>query len=671
MNSRSAALWMGVALQAVALAVVPAAQARQAAVAANGDWSTYGHDKGGMRYSPLTQITPANVAQLQPAWTFHMRPAAATEASSATGAAAQAQAVSEGVAPPAARPGGGSPFGVSASGFAASQVTPLVVDGLMYLTTPYKRVVALEPETGREVWAYEVSGPGQPTQRGLEYWPGDAQTPARVLFGTRDGKLIALNARTGRPAEGFGVDGVVDLKTPEIMNGQAQASYGMTSPPLVFGDLVITGSAVQEGGGPGASGNVRAWNVRTGELVWTLHSIAQEGQPGAESWSAGSTDARSGVNVWGFMTVDEAAGVVYVPIGAPAWDRYGGDRVGDNLFSTSLVAADARTGRYLWHFQVVHHDVWDFDLASPPTLITVQKDGQSIPAVAIVGKVGYMFILDRRTGQPIYSVVETPVPGSDVPGEVTAPTQPIPSKPEPLARVTINADELSHVTPEHQAFCEALVRDNDMLLGGPYLPTQLDRLTVNMPGTLGGTNWGGGAFDPVSGLYIVNTFDLGQIQSLTATPEGSTTAYTNRSPLFGRFWEPASRMPCQAPPWGQLVAVDVNTGDIAWRSTLGVTEALPDDIQKTGRPSIGGPIVTAGGVVFIGATDDRRFRAFDAHTGEELWSTELPSSAHATPMTFQGRDGRQYVVISASGGSFLASPVNGDEVIAYALPKAQ
>ena len=561
-------------------------------------------------------------------------------------------------------------FGPNANGFAASQATPLMVGGLMYLTTPYKRVVALEPETGKEVWSFEVDGTGQPSQRGVEYWAGDTNTPARIVFGTRDGRLFAVDAKTGAPAAGFGVNGMVDLKTAEIMQGNPTASYGMTSPPIVFGDLIITGSAVQEGGGPGASGNVRAWNVRTGELVWTLHNTPQAGQPGADTWEPGSTEARSGVNVWGFMTVDEARGIVYVPFGAPSWDRYGGDREGANLYANSIVAADAKTGKYLWHFQVTHHDVWDFDPASPPTLIDVQKDGKTIPAVAVVGKVGFMFILDRVTGEPIFQVEEKAVPGSDVPGEVVSPTQPIPVLPPPLSRVTLSEADLSHVTPEHETFCAALVKENNLLLGGPYLPTGLNRLTVNMPGTLGGTNWGGGAFDPSTGLYIVNAFDLGQIQSLTPAPEGSATAYTNRSALFGRFWQPVTRMPCQAPPWGELLAVNVSTGQIAWRSTLGVTDSLPEAIQKTGRPSIGGPIVTAGGVVFIGATDDQRFRAFDAKTGAELWSTRLPSSAHATPMTYLGKDGRQYVVITSSGGSFLASPVNGDEVTAYALPTA-
>lgn len=657
MNRRILALLAGVTAQAItgcAMAQTSAPAAPSAgAPPVNGDWPTYGHDKGGMRFSPLTQITPQNVSGLTPAWTFHMRPPAAAATATATGTEAAQQAVAEGARPQGPGRGG------------ATQVTPLVVDGMMYLTTPFARVIALKPETGELIWSYDVAGPGQPTQRGAEYWPGDATHGPRIVFGTRDGRLIALDARTGAPAQGFGVNGVVDLKTPDIMQGQPNASYGMTSPPLVYGDLIITGAAVQEGAGPGASGDVRAWDVKTGTLVWTLRAIP-EGAAADETWETGSTEARSGVNVWGFMTVDEPAGVVYVPFGAPSWDRYGGDREGDNLYSSSIVAADARTGRYLWHFQVVKHDIWDFDPAAPPTLFNVVKDGQTIPAVGIVGKVGYMFILDRRTGEPIYPVEQVAVPASDVPGEVAAATQPIPTLPEPLSRVTLSEADLSQLTPEHAAFCKALVEENNILLGGPYLPSMLNRLTVNMPGTLGGTNWGGGSFDPQRGLYIVNTFDLGQIQSLIPTEGG--VGYSNRSPLFGRFWQPETRMPCQAPPWGQLVAVDVNTGAIAWRSTLGVTDTLPEPIQRTGRPSIGGPISTASGVTFIAATDDQRFRAFDSATGHELWETRLDASAHATPMTYLGADGKQYVVIVSAGGSFLNSPVTSDAVTAYALP---
>jgi quinoprotein glucose dehydrogenase len=648
--------------QALACALLAGAMAGPA-LAAPDDWPTYGHDAGGGRFSPLDQITPANVAQLQPAWTYHMKPPAAapTGASTAADAAVAAQREAEGA----------GPFR-STTGFSASEATPLMVGGLLYLSTPYRTVVALKPETGALAWRYDVAGAGQPSLRGVEYWPGDAATPARILFGARDGRLIALDAKTGKPVLGFGVGGVVDMKTPDVMGpppapGARPSPYGMSSPPFVYKDLVITGSAVQEFPPLGASGDVRAWDVRTGKLVWTLHGVARPGEFGHDTWKDDSWKGRSGVNNWGFMTADVQRGIVYIPFGAPSYDRYGGDRVGDNLFSTTLVAADARTGKRLWHFQLVHHDIWDFDLEAPPTLLDVHRDGRTIPAVALASKSGYLFLLDRVTGKPIYKVFERPVPASDVPGEQAAKTQPIPVAPGPLARTTMSRADLADVTPELKAFCAAFVDKNNVNLGGPYLPVGFGRVTVNFPGTLGGVNWGGGAFDPQLGYFIVNTQDLGQAQSLVPAPAGSPLPF-RQGPVFGRFWQESTRQPCQKPPWGRLVAVDVNTGKIAWQSTLGVSDNLPAGQQATGRPNIGGAIVTGGGLVFIAATDDARLRAFDAKSGAEVWTVKLPAAAHATPMTYRGQDGKQYVVIVSTGGSFLNSPIVSDAVTAYALP---
>ena len=330
-----------------------------------------------------------------------------------------------------------------------------------------------------------------------------------------------------------------------------------------------------------------------------------------------------------------------------------------------MVALDARTGKRLWHFQVVHHDIWDFDTESPPTLMDIKRGGKTIPAVGVVSKSGFMFILDRVTGKPIYKVEEKPVPASNVPGEEASKTQPIPQKPGPLARVTMSKADQAEVTPELAAYCRDWVEKNDMNLGGPFLPAGADRVTVNFPGTLGGANWGGGAYDPRAGLYFVNTLDLAQVQKLVPT---TGPLPVKQGPVFGRFWQDSTRMPCQKPPWGRLVAVNVNTGEIAWQSTLGVSDNLPESLQKTGRPNIGGPIVTAGGLVFVAATDDARFRAFDAGTGAEVWTVKLPASAHATPMTYRGKDGKQYVVIVSTGGSFLNSPLTSDAVTAYALP---
>ena len=331
-----------------------------------------------------------------------------------------------------------------------------------------------------------------------------------------------------------------------------------------------------------------------------------------------------------------------------------------------VVALDARTGKRLWHFQVVHHDIWDFDTESPPALMDIRRGGKTIPAVGVVSKSGYMFILDRVTGKPVYKVEEKPVPASDVPGEEASPTQPFPQKPAPIARTTMTRADLAQVTPELKAYCEGFVDKNNVNMGGPYLPTGAGRITVNFPGTLGGANWGGGTFDPRLGYYIVNTHDLAQVQQLAPDPTGPLAF--KQGPGLGRFWQDATRLPCQAPPWGRLVAVDVNTGDIVWQSVLGVSDNLPEGKQKTGRPNIGGAISTAGGLVFVAATDDARFRAFDTKTGAELWTAKLPAAAHATPMTYRGKDGKQYVVIVSTGGSFLNSPIVSDAVTAYALP---
>ena len=626
-----------------------------------GDWPTYGHDSGGARFSPLTQITPENVATLKPAWTYGLRPATPPPPT-APSAQEAAQRAAEGLGPPPGAPPGRRRGPRPAS----SEATPLVVDGLMYLTTPYRKVVALDAQTGKEVWVYDIATPGQPSLRGVEYWPGDMADPPRIVFATRDGFLIALDAKTGKAAAGFGKDGVVDLKTPEILNGYPEASYGLTSPPLVYKNLVITGAGTQEAPAKGAAGDIRAWDVRTGKLAWTFHSVPRPGELGHDTWESDSWKGRSGVNVWGFMTVDEKRGIVYMPFGAPTWDRYGGDRKGSNLFSSSIVAADAKTGKYLWHFQLVHHDIWDFDAEAPPTLLDVKTGGKTIPAVAVVSKVGLLFLLDRITGKPIYGVEERPVPASDMPGEQAWPTQPFPIKPAPFARQSFALEDIATLTPEHEAWCRALVLDNHMKLGGPYLPTGYGAPTVQFPGYQGGANWGGGSFDPALGYYFVNANNFGQIAQNAVNAEGGASTAPN--PVLGRFQQPETKLPCQKPPWGTLTAINVNTGEIAWQKPLGVSDQLPEAIARTGRPNVGGSIATASGVVFIGATDDSRFRAFSAKTGDELWTYRLGASGHATPITYRGKDGRQYVAIVATGGSFLDSPTTAAAVEVFALP---
>lgn len=606
------------------------------------EWPTYGHDSGGMRFSPLAQITPANVATLKRAWVYHMRPEAAV--------------------------------GAEVQRFAGSGTTPLVIDGVMYISTPYGRVVALDAVIGKEVWAYRLPS-GQPSTRGVEYWPGDRRTPAQILFGTRDGNLFSLDAKTGKPNESFGEKGIVSLNTPEILQG-LPGTDGLGSPPITYKNLVITGGMTQEGPARGPAGDVRAWDIHTGKLVWTFRSVPRASEKFNDTWAGDSWKNRSGVNVWGFMTVDVDRGVVYMPFGAPASDRYGGDRPGDNLFSSSIVAADANTGKYLWHFQVVHHDIWDYDMQSPPALIDVKQNGRTIPAVAVINKTGLLFLLDRVTGKPIYGVEERPVPKSEVPLERASPTQPFPVKPAPLSRMSMSMEDIATVTPALEAACRKLVFDNNLQMGGPYLPVGYNRLRVQFPGVQGGSNWGGTSFNPDLGYLFINTSDLGQMQGFRDRPAGAEPGGRRDDgsnpyegvPGTGRFKDAATNMMCQQPPWGQLTAVNVNTGEFAWRVNLGVTDSLPPDKQKTGRPNSGGSIATASGLVFIGAADDSRFRAFDAKTGKELWTVKLGTAAHATPSTYLGKDRKQYVVITSAGGGFLDAPLTDDSITAFTLP---
>ena len=610
------------------------------------DWPTYLHDPGGTRYSPIAQIDVNNVTRLQVAWIYHMRPPLAPRADP------QADSVD-------------APIQRGNGRYAPSEASPLIIKGTMYLPTPYGRVVALDAQTGREIWRYEIPRRDQPATRGVEYWPGSKGAPPRVLFGTRGGMLIALLAATGEPAKDFGRNGVVDLKTPEVMNGFTAAPLGMSSPPLVYKDLVITGSRVQEMPTLGPAGDVRAWDVRTGQLVWTFHSVPRPGETGHDTWHGDSWRNRSGVNVWNFMVLDRQRAILYLPFGAPTFDRWGADRAGSNLFANAIVAVDAATGRYLWHFQTVHHDLWDLDLPTA-TLFDLKHNGTTVPAIAVMSKASLLFILDRVSGKPLYEVKEIPVPTeTDLPGESPWPTQPMPVTPPPLARLSFHLSELADVTPEHHAFCARLIEEKHIVASRPFQPPRADSAVASFPGSLGGADWGGAAFDPRLGYYIVNTNDLASPEQLAPRRDG----FWGLKEGYVYFWDPVSRLPCQQPPWGSLYAVNVNTGRIAWRSTLGVSDNLPADVNKTGRPSAGGPIVTAGGLTFIAATDDRRLRAFASRTGEELWTYRLPASTYGTPVTYRGTDGRQYLVVVNTGG-FAGAPIENDAVIAFALPSA-
>jgi quinoprotein glucose dehydrogenase len=595
-------------------------------------------DPGAMRYSPLAQITPANVAHLKVAWIYHMKPAPAAGEATDTG-------------------------------WRPSEDQPIVVGDTMFVVTPYGRVVALDSATGREKWVFFIPESDEASVRGAAYWAGDAMTGPSLLFGTSHGLLYSISAATGKVNAGFGSNGAVNLRTAEVMSTGMDELYNLPSPPVIYKNLVITGAGTGEGrggkgGGLGPAGDTRAWDIHTGKLVWTFHSVPRPGEKGHGTWGGDSWKKRSGVNVWGYMTVDEERGIVYMPFGAPNYDRVGIDRPGDNLFGSSVVAADAATGKLLWYFQVVHHDVWDYDTEAPPTLLDFHRDGKTIPAVVIVNKTGLMFVLDRVTGKPLFRVTEKPVPPSDVPGEHASPTQPFPERPEPLAAMKV---ELYRDLPEHAAWCKSYAEDNHMLLPQkPYTPPAFNRYSVSLPGTHGGVNFSGGTFDAALGLFIVNVNNLGQPMRIVRDAEGG---YANSGPLAGgvRFWNGEKRLPCNEPPWGELVAVDVSSGKIAWRSILGVSDNMPEGKQHTGRPGLGGPISTAGGVTFIGATDDARFRAFDSRSGKELWTYHLRASAESIPVTYSDPHGTQYVAVVATGGALLNAPLLSDELIAFKL----
>lgn len=604
----------------------------------SGDWIAYGRDPGGQRFSPLTQITPQNVATLTRAWTFD-------------------------------------------TGTPGLQVTPLVIDGVMYVAAGAGGIFALEPETGRVRWRFQLPGAAVST-RGLAYWPGNDHTGPRLYTGGGDGRLIAVDVRTGRRAKDFGVDGVVDLKASVSRDG-GSGSLLLTSPPAIYEDIVITGGTNGEGF-PGTGrlyGDIRGWDAQSGKLLWTFHTVPRPGEPGHETWPPNSWKNRGGTNVWGFMTVDVERGLLFAPIGAPTDDFYGADRHGDNLYGNSLVALDARTGRLRWYQQLVHHDLWDYDPAALPALVDVRRGGETIPGVAQITKMGLLFIFNRVTGEPVFGLEERPVPQTVVPGERTSKTQPFPLEPEPLSRMTFDPEtDFYTLTPEHEAYCKDLWEKHRMFFSGPYAPMPLEGHVLTFPSTLGGGGFGGVSYNPRLGLVFLNVSNLGMVGRMeprTTDPvTGTVTSYRKTSPWgdpYARFWNPENRIPCSAPPFGELIAVNVNTGDVAWRVPLGIVEALAaKGITNTGALTLGGSLATASGLLFIGATADKRFRAFDAKTGEELWVARIDADAKAAPLTFLGRDGRQYVVIMAGGGLQLSRsvPALGSSLIAFALPSA-
>ncbi len=582
-------------------------------------WPTFGNDPGAMRFSSLRQINTGNVDRLQLAWTFR------------TG-----------------KPG--------------SEAVPVVVDGVMYITAP-DGVYALVPETGELLWKHDTK---PVALRGLAYWPGSGGLHARVFTGNGP-YLLALDVTTGKPAPGFGNEGRVDLKKG-VLGDLKDGRYVLQSPPAVYGDVVITGCSNGEGSPTaGAYGDIRGWDAKTGALLWTFHTVPRPGEPGAETWPPSAWKNRSGTNTWGFFTIDVKRGIIYAPLGAPTSDFYGADRIGDGLYGNSLVALDARTGKKKWHQQLVHHDLWDYDVAAPPALFDIHRNGRVIPAVAQITKMGLLFVFDRVTGEPVYGMEERPVPQSVVPGEVTSKTQPFPLKPPPLGKNTFRLDEMYDRSPDHARFCKELFETNQMKIGGPYTPLPLEGNALFFPSTLGGGNWGGVSIDPSLGLLFANVMHIGQWGHMEKRGEEYKRASAYGT--YARFWDRETHIPCQNPPFGELIAVDLATGDIAWRSVLGRIEALEAiGVRDTGTLNLGGSIASAGGLVFIAATNDARFRAFDSKTGKLRWEVKLEASGHSNPITYQGRDGRQYVALMASGGgAFLGGPIS-NSMVAFALP---
>jgi quinoprotein glucose dehydrogenase len=597
------------------------------------------------RFSPLAQINTRNVQQLARAWSYKLRPDANS--------------------PPAS---------------AVNEITPIVVNGVMYLPSG-KRVVALEADTGKEVWRYDLKS-GLASQRGVAYWPGDRNNPPRILFLTGH-KMVGLNAATGKLDPGFGQEGEMTMDVP------------FAGVPTLYKNLILVGMNVYGPGEPnlhtqdevpgGRPVDSRADYARTGKKLWDFHTIPHRGETGYDTWPEEAWKGHGGTNMWSYaMTVDEQRGIVYMPIGGPAANYWGGDRKGDNLFSNTVVAVDTETGKLKWYFQTVHHELWDYDLPPDPLLIDIVKDGKKIPALVQTGKSGYMFILDRVTGKPVFGVEERPVPQSQAPGEVTSPTQPFPVKPPPLARVSVKKEDIvtaEDTTADHAKACQDLWVKNGFSDSGPFTPWVFQdegtpaKITLSFPGPTGGTNWGGAASDTKLGYVFVNSQDspgTGWIHKNPKFGQEGQLPYDKTSAGFG-FSAPAKdtngnsigNLPCVKPPWERLFAVNANTGDIAWQVPLGITEGLPEGKQNTGRASaFAGPIATAGGLVFIGATSDNRFRAFDSRSGKELWVTKLEYAATAIPITYQAKNGKQYVAVVAAGGG----RGNDQALVVFALP---
>lgn len=687
------------------------------------DWPAYLGDKASTQFSELAQISKSNVHQLEVAWTYHSGDARKDNRSQI-------------------------------------QCNPLIIGGRLFGTSPQLKLLALDAATGRELWRFDpFAGAGESSSlgvnRGVMYW---AQEDDQRLFFTAGHYLHAINARTGQPIPGFGDKGRVDIREG-LGRDPRQLFVLANTPGVIYQDLLILGTRVSEGPGPSAPGDIRAYDVRTGQLIWNFRSVPHPGEAGYETWPPDAWRYIGGANCWTGMAVDEQRGLVFCPTGSAAFDFWGGNRIGQNLYANCLLALDARTGRRVWHFQFVHHDLWDRDLPAPPNLVTVQHNGRKVDAVAQVTKSGHVFVFQRETGEPLFPIEERPVPPSDLQGEAAWPTQPLPSKPAPFSRQLFSADQITDISPD--SYKEILAQFVRLRPHAAFMPPSTEG-TIIFPGFDGGGEWGGAAVDPRRGILYVNGNEMPWILTMVPTQarpgqavssgqqiysqicaachglsrsgdparayptlvnigqklkkteiiellghgRGNMPAFTflsapqkeavsdflleteaasggiDRTPVpdatiqmqtiepythtgYNR-WLDTNGYPAVKPPWGTLNAIDLNTGDYLWKTTLGeFPELTARGIPPTGTENYGGPVVTAGGLVFIAASKDEMIRAFDQDTGQVLWQRKLPAGGYATPATYSVK-GRQYVVIACGGGKMGTK--SGDAYVAFALP---
>jgi quinoprotein glucose dehydrogenase len=611
-------------------------------------WPSYGGQTSGTRYAALDQINPATVARLHQAWIWHS---------------------------------GEVSKGTATVDVTVSEMTPIYANDRLYTCTPFSRVIALDPASGRTLWAFDPHKPRTGNMyhenycRGVAYW--QAADPAaraaacgkRVLFATQNGVLVALDANDGKLCTDFGVGGRIDLTA---LDYKGEGLLAETSPPAIVGNVVVVGAAIQDNAAHNSlDGIVRGFDIQSGRELWSWNPIPVD-----------LSAVTGAANVWAPISVDIRRGWVFLPTGSASWDPYGVnrldrargvDRIPD---ANAVVALDARTGRRIWSYQTVHHDLWDYDVPAMPTLATIMHNGQPTEAVIQPTKTGNVFVLDRATGRPLFPVAERPVPASDVPGERTAPTQPMPVLPKPVASQTITTDQAWGVVGFDTAQCRA--RLGSLRNDGIFTPPSL-RGSVLRPSFLGGTDWGGLAYDPNSGLAVVNSSNV--VSAITLIPRAkfdpakvrpgvAVYPMTGSPYVFERevLLSPLGA-PCSPPPWGQLTAIDMATGQIRWQIPFGrvpLWGGIPSP-ASWGAPNQGGPIVTRGGLVFIGASLDSKLRAYDIQTGRELWSGAVPAPATATPMTFRHSDGRQYVVVAAGGHGGFGTRLS-DAIVAFALP---